>query len=182
MAELGDNQECGGQNYWKARQSYQRWGQNYWKARQSYQSRGQNYWKARQSYERRGQNYWKAHQSYQRRGQNYWKARQSYQRRGQNYWNARQSYELRGHNSETSATANRRYESSPPKDKRIQRHAVSIRNGLLRNFAAAATSRTGFYVYWKRSCPGLPHFFWRPARTQELLSGGSGEYSCSSKN
>src|SRR6266850_398184 len=121
-----------------------------------------------------GQNYWKARQSYQRWGQNYWKARQSYQSRGQNYWNARQSYELRGHNSETSATANRRYESSPPKDKRIQRHAVSIRNGLLRNFAAATTSHTGFYVYWKRSCPGLPHFFWRPARTQELRSGGSG--------
>src|SRR5258707_358267 len=107
-------------------------------------------------------------------GQNYWKARQSYQRWGQNYWKARQSYKLHEHNSETSATANRRYESSPPKDKRIQRHAVSIRNGLLRNFAAATTSHTGFYVYWKRSCPGLPHFFWRPARTQELRSAGRG--------
>src|SRR5882672_4128333 len=84
VASSAINQDVDGQNYWKARQSYQRWGQNYWKARQSYQRRGQNYWKARQSYQRRGQNYWKAHQTYQRRGQNYWNARQSYEPRGHN--------------------------------------------------------------------------------------------------
>src|SRR6266850_2474737 len=56
VASSAINQDVDGQNYWKARQSYQRWGQNYWKAHQNYQRRGQNYWNARQSYELRGHN------------------------------------------------------------------------------------------------------------------------------